>query len=103
MSEQTKQTLSLRLPPSVLEKLEQESKTANVSKTDWITQAILEKFARIESNQDRLVGLSKHDCQLVWMLVACLKKSPSGTGFRKAVRANFEWLLETIEESPNAR
>jgi len=93
-----KQAISLRLPPAVLEKLEQESAAAKVSKTDWITEAILEKLARITGGSDKLVGLSKNDCELVWLLVACLSKAPRANGFRKAVRANFEWLIETINE-----
>ena len=93
-----KQTISLRLSPVLLEELERESAAMRISKTEYITQSIREKINRVADGTDRLAGLSKSDCDLVWSLIACLKKSdPGSSGFRKAVKANFDWLRETIE------
>ena len=93
-----KRTISLRIDASVLAELESVSAAVHMSKTDWITEAVREKLARIAGNSDRLMRLPKRDCALVWLLVACLNKAPEATGFRRAVKANFDWLLESIQK-----
>lgn len=90
---------SLRLPVDVLATLAREATTRGMTQTDFLVEALREKFERIRTGQDNswgaLADLSDKDRARTLKFIECLRSAPRSAGFRKAVDANFSWLIET--------
>jgi hypothetical protein len=68
-----------------------------------VEEALREKFERIDTGRDEaaglLAGLPDADKTRARKFVECLRASPKNKGFRRAVDANFAWLMETITKA----
>jgi hypothetical protein len=66
----------------------------------FVEEALREKLEKIATGKDGgwgpLADLESTDRARVLKFIACLRAAPKNRGFRKAVDANFAWLMETI-------
>jgi hypothetical protein len=99
MKTKQRKSSSFRLPGDILARCIQESTARDMSQADFIAEALLEKFDRISSRKDpgwgALAGLNSEDRKRVMRFIECLRSD--SVGFRRAVDANFAWLVETIK------
>lgn len=93
---------SLRLPVEVLDSVAKIADTRGMTQTDFIVEALREKFERIQTGKDTgwgpLARLSEKDRTRALKFIECLHVAPKSAGFRKAVDANFSWLMETTKK-----
>lgn len=100
MEESVKVPVSFRLDPMMIDAIVREANARDMSQGVFVAEALREKFDRIEKKEDKgwgpLAGLDETDRARVVRFVACLRAAPKDRGFRRAVDANFSWLLETV-------
>lgn len=95
-----KRAVTYRLPVEVLDRVAEQANERDIPLTDLIEEALREKFERIDTGKDEgwgpLAGLTEKDRALTLKLVQCLRVAPKNRGFRRAVDANFAWLMESV-------
>ncbi len=99
-----KKKTSLQFPTDILGRVAAEAKSRGMKQSEWMVEALQEKFDRIDTGKDEAWGplaqLSEADRGRVKKLIRCLLDAPRDRGFRRAVDANFAWLMETVPRQP---
>jgi hypothetical protein len=98
--ESNKVAVTYRLPPAVAERVGPEACRRGMSQGGLVEEALREKYERTDTGRDSttglMAGLSNADMARVRKFVACLRADTTNRGFRRAVDANFAWLLESV-------
>lgn len=84
--------VSYRLPEDVVERLEVERTKRDMSQSDYVEEAIREKFGRVDKEEE----LDPGDTKRVNRIIEMLRKSAGNEEFRNAIDANFRWLASTV-------
>jgi hypothetical protein len=99
MEKQRRNRVTAKLPAYIDERVNREVERRDISKIDWILEAVQEKIERIETGADAvgapLAGLSDDDRCRAKRYIQLLAESPDDKKFRRAVDANFDWLTES--------
>jgi hypothetical protein len=95
-----KKAVTYRLPVDILDRIADQANARDIPLTDLIEEALREKFERIDTGKDGgwgpLAGLPDVDKARAIKFVECLRAAPKARGFRRAVDANFAWLMESV-------
>lgn len=89
--------LSVDISKQVKDQVEEAANKEHITATEWITSAILGRLYSTDSALGPLAGLKKDDIRRVRNFIDCLREAPENAGFRKAVDANFAWLIESCK------
>ena len=92
-------TVLLKFESDLLRRVTAASEAREMDRMSWIIESIREKLDRIESGRDGgwgpLADLPKADRERAVKLTECLRIAPDEKGFRTAIEANFDWLMES--------
>lgn len=107
MDDRAKVPTSFRLAHDVAERIVTESNHRDMAQTEFVSEALREKFERIDNGADTgwgpLTGMDEVDRSRVERFIECLRMAPRDRGFRRAVDANFAWLVETCQRGLQSR
>lgn len=100
MEPSAKKAVTYRLPVDILDRVADVANDRGAPLTDIIEEALREKFERMDTGRDEatglLAGLPDQDKARARKFVECLRIAPRNKGFRRAIDANFAWLMESI-------